>query len=333
MPVRPPTALLVPALLAGCGPSSTSPEGVATRFLHAQLRGQTADQVALVTDADRAAADRAPNDTNATLHPEPDDLPLLEAAAKRSTLGKPTAVVDGDHATVSVPGQSPDVNLGSVLLSLLGSSGDEAGMKQKLLDHIAEAPLKENPQTVSLVKEGGAWRVDTEWAEKAEARRVADAAAAKAAAQKKIKDDYESGVREDFRRAQGALRQLVSANPNDTGWKEEFDAINTLVPLLSEFTVNVRSQGIYQGEYRITAGVKNGTALPLKRFTLRYTFLNGDTPVGSPAYESFHSASFFSTRVLDPGGATSAESSGTPPDGWTGQRVRAEVTAFEVDGE
>lgn len=326
--------LLLSAALSACSGNERSPEGVAQRFMQAQVQGNTAEMIRLATEADQAAAALAPNTSDTTLYPEEDDKALHELLAKHIKVNQPTAQVSGDTASVEVPFESPDVDFSGLMLSaLFGGVQDEEQAAALIAKQMDEAPRKTETETFALVKAGGEWRVDTAWAERAEAKKREDAERAKAEELKKIADDYEEGVRQNFPQANAALKQLVKLHPNDKGWAEEFAAMQTLLPRLRKFTVNVRDAGIYQGEFQVVVGVKNGSSMPLKNFTVKYTFLNGSEPVGEPQYETFTSSSWFSTRVLDPGGNTEATATGTPPEGWTGQKVKAEVTAYAIDAD
>lgn len=327
-----PLTALLSLTLTACGGDKGGPEAVARQFIEAQMRGDSAEMIRLATDADRAAATQAPNTTDSDLYRKAADQALFELFAKRVKVQKATAQVNGENAQVQVPVEVPDVNLGTLMLgTLFGGAQSEDQARALLSKQIEEAPVKTDTQTVNLVKVGGEWRVDTLWAERAEAKKREDAERAKEEALQQVKQDYEQGLRQDFRQADAALRQLVKLYPNDKGWAEELTAMQTLLPRLGKLTVNVKEAGIYQGEYRIVADVRNGSSVPLQSFTVKYTFVNGTEPVGEPQYETFKSADWFSTRVLDVGGNVEASATGTPAEAWTGEKVRAEVTAFEVD--
>ena len=93
----------------------------------------------------------------------------------------------------------------------------------------------------------------------------------------------------------------------------------------------MKSAELDQGVYRVKAAVTNANTFPLESFTVKWTFMNGEQVVGEPEYGNFHSGSFFSSRVMDPKSSTTLESSGEPPAEWTGQGLRAEITAYEID--
>lgn len=314
-------ALFLLPVLGACGPGAGSPEGVATRFLQAQVRGSTDDQLALVTDADRAAATQDPNTQDTSLHPAPDSLAFLNTFAKRVRLGRAATQVDGDTATVTVAGRAPDVDLEALVVSALFGGGEDETIRRRVAAGVADAPLRDTSQTLTLIREGGRWRVDTGWAEQAQA-----------AAEQQLEADYASGDREDFTRSLAAARKLAALHPDDAGWREGVNTYQTAVSMLDDFTVEVQTADIYQGEYQIVSEVHNGTDFPLRSLTVRYTFFNGARPVGEPAYHTFRGMAFFNPRILGANATSSAESSGTPPDGWTGGRIQGEVTAFSIDG-
>ncbi|CAM4080013.1 hypothetical protein [Deinococcus marmoris] len=318
-------------LLVACGPDANAPESVAGRFVRAQLSGDTAGMIALATRPDQAAAAQAPNTADKTLYPEASDQPLHDLYGARVKIAGASAQTEGDRASVAVTARVPDVDLSGVLMeALFGGGSDEAAMTRKVKAQFDKAPLKDEAHTLELVREDGQWRVDTDWAEKAQAKRAEDQRQAREAALAALQRDYRTGREEDLVRARLALKKLVATYPNDAGWKEEAAAVDALMPVLAKFTADVGRAGLYQGDYQADVVVTNGSAQPIKSFTLKLTFLNGDQPVGESEYETY-SPGWFSSRVLDPGGSATVKPSGTPPEGWTGQALRAQVSATELD--
>lgn len=321
--------LLLLPLLCACAPDANAPESVAGRFVRAQLSGDTQGMIALATRPDQAAAVQAPNTSNRTLYPDASDRLLLDLYGGRVKIGGATAHTEGDQSSVNVTARVPDVDLsGTVVEALFG--GDEAALTRKIKAQVDKAPLKDEAHTLELVRDDGAWRVNTDWAETAQAKRAEDQRRAREAALAALQRDYRTGRQEDLRRARLALKKLVDTYPNDAGWKEEAAAVDALMPVLAKFRTQVGRAGLYQGDYQADVEVTNGSAQPIRSFTVKLTFLNGDQAVGDSVYETY-SPGWFSSRVLDPGGSTTVQPSGTPPEDWTGQALRAEVSAAELE--
>lgn len=331
--VRPTTALLL-TLLTACGPSASSPEGVARRFTEAARQGQADVLLTLVSRADRAAAASSANASDTGLHPDADPASgeLRAVMVKASKTASEKAAIQGDHAEVLVRTQVPNVNISDLYLAaVFGGKTSGAALLKDISERVRQAPLKELSETVRLVREEGVWRVDTLWAEHAETKRLADIEAAKAKRFADLQDAYTTSAEQDFLQARTALSALTLAAPNDAGWARSLRDMNILLTQLKKLSVHVTSAELNQGEYQIKATVKSALALPLKTFTVKFTFMNGPLPVGAPVYSRFNSGSFFSSRVLDPGGQTAFETTGTPEAQWSGTTVKAEITAFEID--
>lgn len=331
--VRPTSALLL-ALLTACGPSSSSPEGVARRFTEAARQGQPDVLLPLVSRADRAAAASSANASDPGLHPDADAAAgeLRAMMARASKTASESATIRGDRAEVLVRTQVPNVNISDLYVAAL-FTGKTSGtaLLQDISERVRQAPLQEQSETVRLVREEGLWRVDTLWAEHAEAKRLADIEAARAKRFADLQDAYLASAEQDFLQARTALNALTLAAPNDAGWARSLRDMKVLLTQVKKLSVHVSSAELNQGEYQIKATVTSALALPLKTFTVKFTFMNGALPVGAPVYSKFSSSSFFSSRVLDPGGRTAFETTGTPAAQWSGASVRAEITAFEVD--
>lgn len=320
------------SLLVACGPNANSPEGIAGRYVEAQMHGNTEDMAKLVTSADAAAINVAPNNTNEGIHPDEGTLALVKLMEKRLKVTKREATVSGDKAQASVTTQRPNVDLSDIMLgAMFGADYDEETLKKTISERVDKAELTDDVTTLNLVKEGGAWRVDTDWAEKAEAKKKADAEAKRQAELSAMRSDYDSGMREDFARADAALTKLVAAFPNDAGWKREKAKVEGLKRDLGKLTLKVKSAELDQGVYRFKADVKNANTFPLETFTIKLTFLNGSEVVGEPKYDTYRDMSFFgSGNAMSAKSSTSIEGTGEPPSEWEGKDLRAELTAYEV---
>ena len=221
--------LLSLACLTACRPNANAPEGVAKRFVEAQMKGDTEAMTSLVTRADAAAVNLAPNKDNENIHPDKGTLALIELMKKRMKVSGQEATVTGDSAEAKVTAQIPNVDLSDIMLgAMFGAQYDEAELNKVMTERVEKAPLKDDVTTLKLIKEDGVWRVDTDWAEKAEAKKKADAEAERQAKLDAMKADYNSGMREDFARADTALTRLVEAFPNDAGWKREKKRVEDL---------------------------------------------------------------------------------------------------------
>jgi hypothetical protein len=324
---RPLLLALLP--LGAWGPRAGSPEGVARRFVETQFRSDRDTALTLVTAADRAAATSPANSGDQLLHPSEGSQPFLRLLADRSRITGQTATVKGENAFVTVETSEPAIKFDDLVMSaVLGGAG---GADNILGERIRTAELQAHTHTVVLVRENGAWTVDTRWAELAEARRLDEARAAREQQLNAWKQDHLSGATDDYRRAQAALSQVIKAFPDDAGLKAGQPDLVTLLADLQRFKLTVTSTGIDQGEYRILATVHNANAFPLSRLVMKLTFLNGAVEVGSPQYVHFTASSLFSSRLMAAGSTLDYQATGTPPSDWTGQTVHAQVSAFDTD--
>lgn len=309
--------LAVTCALCACdrGPAADSPEGVARRYVQAVLTGDRDAAVALTTAADRAAATDEANADEQVLTKDEDSRRVQGVIGKHARITGQTATVTGETASATVQFSAPDVTFNTLFSSYKGDP--EQSMKE-FDRQVGKATMTDRREQLALRREKGAWLVDTDWNDKADRRQ-----------KEQLKDEYQKAVKQDYRRAAELSQQLVKTYPNDTGWKEEQDALTTLNAVLGKVTATVTKVGLYQGEYRIDSALRNGSQRTLQTVTVRVTFLNGSQTVGTPEYVTLSSGSiFFRPPVLDPGESNTAELTGDPPAEWTGQRVRLEATAF-----
>ncbi|GGM52205.1 hypothetical protein GCM10008956_30370 [Deinococcus arenae] len=309
--------LIVTCALCACnrGPAADSPEGVARRYVEAVLTGDRDAAVALTTAADRAAATDEANADEQVLTKDGESRRVQGVIGKHARITGQTATVTGEKASATVQFSAPDVTLNTLFSSYKGDP--EQSMKE-FDRQVSKATMTDRSEQLALRRENGAWLVDTDWNDKADRRQ-----------KEQLKSEYEKAVEQDYRRAAELSQQLVKTYPNDTGWKQERDALSTLTAVLGKVSVAVTSAGLYQGEYRIEGTLRNASQQTLQTVTVRVTFLNGSQAVGTPEYATLRSDSiFYRTPVLGPGESKPAELTGDPPAEWTGQRVRLDVTAF-----